>query len=113
MLSALASIVRDMRDVPRDCLRDPAELLFWLRRMANRVDGVGRMRVAGSSPSRPARSAPQTASKNGTSLAQSVFGKASKDNIKPIERRIITGRKGRAVKVETRRARQHGQMEMW
>lgn len=48
VLSALAAIVADMRDIPRDCIRDPAELVLWLRRMAGRVEAVSRMTVPGA-----------------------------------------------------------------
>ncbi len=107
--AALAAIVRDMRDVPRDCLRDPAELFIWLRRMAGRVEGVGRMRMAGALPAaRPA---------SPRDLAEAVFGTApTAGKSQAVARRpavrMVTSRKGRAVPVELRRARTAGQMEL-
>lgn len=45
IVSALRSIVSDMRDIPRDCIVDRAELLHWLRGLARRVEGIQAMRV--------------------------------------------------------------------
>jgi hypothetical protein len=113
VLSALGAIVRDMRDVPRDCIRDPAELFIWLRRMAGRIEGVGRMRVVGAVPA-PVRLAalPHQQSATPRDLAEAVFGASLKGAAKPVERRTITSRKGATVKVETRRAKAAGQFEM-
>lgn len=109
--SALGSIASDLRHLPRDCIMDRAELLHWLNRMARRVDGVAAIRVqaAGSAPkppplasaSRPARLSPRD-------QAEAVFGKAPPTA--PSLRTITS--KGRTVRVETRRARAAGQMEL-
>ena len=135
VLAALASIVRDMRDIPRDCIVDRAELLHWLRRMANRVEGVGRMRVLGVVPISPKRiihqignganalnpsSMPKTGGRfalPGSSnpiprdLAEAVFGKGPTIVRAPGPRTILS-RKGRVVRVEFRRAQANGQTEL-
>lgn len=133
--AALASIAGDLRHLPRDCIGDPGELLMWLRRMAGRVEGVGRMRVPGDGPIFPKRitqgnasdgsalgviSGPKTAGgfvppcgsdPTSRDLAEAVFGKG------PVAGapgpRTITSRRGRTVRVEVRRARAAGQMELW
>ena len=46
-ITALESIAAALRDVPRDCIRDPGELVMWLRKLARRVDGVAAMRAPG------------------------------------------------------------------
>ena len=48
VLTALRSIVADMRDISRDCIRGPAELVLWFHRMSGRVEGVSRMTVPGA-----------------------------------------------------------------
>lgn len=111
---ALADIVRDMRDVPRDCFMDRAEMIHWLNRMARRVEGVATMK-APTSPRivrRPLAIGPApTRALAAHQQAEVVFGSAPKSSTKPVERRTVTSRKGRAVPVEVRKARQHGQME--
>ena len=113
VLTALAAIVRDMRDVPRDCLRDPAELFHWLRRMANRVEGVGRMRAPGTTP-RLVRPAGPAAARPAIprDLDEAVFGRVSSSAVTPGTRTIVS-RRGWAVRIEVRRARAAGQMEFW
>ncbi len=56
MTAALAAIVRDMRDVPRDRIVDRAEMIHWLRRMARRVEGVATMRAPVAALPRPSGS---------------------------------------------------------
>ena len=114
--SVLAAIVRDMRDVPRDCLVDRAELLFWLRRMANRVEGVGRMGVPVSPDLGISRRLAQPAeisahSSTSRDLVEAVFGKGSRSTRAPGPRTIIS-RRGQSVRVEVRRARAGGQLEL-
>lgn len=112
VLSALGAIVRDMRDVPRDCIRDPAELVIWLRRMAGRVEGVGRMRVVGvvSQPVQPV-ALPPPRSATPRDLAEAVFGKGPAPS-RAAGLRTIVSRRGQTVRVEVRRARAAGQMEL-
>lgn len=112
VLSAIAAIVRDMRDVPRDCITDRAELMHWLRRMAARVEGVGRMQAV-LAPPRPKRAPAPLPARPATprDLAEAVFGKGSASARTPGPR-TITSRRGRAVRVEVRRAREVGQPEM-
>ena len=125
VLTALAAIVRDMRDVPRDCLLDRAELVHWLRRMAGRVEGVGRMRVPDfeiaqkrkltrmlvSSPYDAVGKIDKSAPATPRDLAEAVFGKGS-SSTRAQGPRTIVGRRGRVVRVEVRRARAAGQMEL-
>ena len=125
VLTALAAIVRDMRDVPRDCFRDPAEMLFWLRRMARRVEGVERMRVPAVPPRPSGLSrllATPRAVPSARQTAEAVFGIAA-STVQPgpgdafsrtgaNKTRTVTSRKGRVVPVEIRRARAGGQLEL-
>ena len=116
--AALGSIASDLRDIPRDCLTDRMELLHWLRRTANRVDGVSAMAVAattGKSPvvARPRHRHPDAARPvSAREVAEAVFG-AAKPRAARTAPRTITTREGRSVRVETRPGRDGGQMDLW
>lgn len=106
VVGALAAIAGDLRHLPHDCIIDKAELLVWLRRMAGRVDGVAALRMT-LSPPRPKRAPPVPA---GRDLAEAVFGPSGARG--GTATRTVTGRRGRQVAVETRRARERGQIEL-
>ena len=112
VLTALAAIAGDLRHIPRDCVVDRAELLHWLRRVANRVDRVATLRVTTplrrpvAAMARPA-AAPRALSAR--EQAEAVFGRGpAAARLGPS--RTVLSRKGRAVMVEVRRAT--GQMEL-
>ncbi len=107
ILSALAAIAQDLRHTPRDCFVDRAELVHWLNRLARRVDGVAAIRTPIAPPAvrrPPTASAARPRPASARSEAEAVFGKAkpTKSLTAP---RTITTRKGRSVRVETRRSR--------
>ena len=114
VLGALQAIAREMRDVPRDCVVDRAELLHWLRRMANRVDAVSALRVTLAVP-KPKRTlvipASAEAVLSARDRAEAVFAKEPVVT-KPQAPRTILNRKGRVVRVEFRRAEAHGQTRL-
>lgn len=160
VLKALRSIVADMRSIPREVITDRGELIHFLNRMAGRVDGVAKLRVAFTPPA-PKRlknlnagfsgiqdtTAP-TSPLSGHALAHAVFGTASTVSVttgsrpdvggqstapagkglktseppsdtpqrvasrRRDETRTVTSRKGKAVPVHIRRAREAGQMEL-
>lgn len=117
-LDALASIADDLRHLPNDCIVDRAELIHWLNRMARRVDGVAAMKAPVPKRESPLRNRHGN-SHNGRALsvrevAESVFGKPPTASVpgRNTARTIIT-RRGRSVRVETRRARANGQLDLW
>lgn len=113
--TVLSAISDDLRHAPRDCLRDPAELVFWLGNMARRIDAAAEMAVQVASPPVPrsrVRSTPLRAA-TAREVAAGVFDRAPKAGRKPVETRTVTSRKGRVVRVETRRRSPPGQFELW
>jgi len=107
MLSAISS---NLRDIPRDCLVDRMELMHWLRRMARRVDGVAAMTTLASARDHRTIERPRHRhtdigrSLTSREVAEAVFG-AAKPKSTRTPPRTITTRKGRSVRVETRRRR--------
>lgn len=101
---ALRSVTSDLRNIPRDCIYDRAELIHWLNRMARRVEGIERTKVPAE---RPGWNAPKPAPCHPSLVtardaADAVFGTTSRPTARKPPVRTVTSRKGRAVKVETR-----------
>ena len=143
--TALSGVAAALRDVPRDCILDRAELFHWLRRLARRVDDIRDKPVPAPTTARtsPAASSPMSSLTSPSRVmsarerAEAVFRGASDPSTPmagvaspvtsrraaaeamfrpggtaPPRPRIILSRKGRQVRVEVRRARAAGQMEM-
>lgn len=136
---ALSGIVKQLRDVPRAIIGDPAEVVHFLGRTARALERLRDQAVTpaptpGATSSRPAIPSPAPTSPpraltaleraeavfrtappptaGGTSAppsAETVFRSTSGTLPRP---RIVVDRKGRGVRVEVRRAREAGQMEM-
>lgn len=111
VVAALASASAKLRNVPRCCIHDPAELIHFLRRVANEVDGIKGMTVPAALPA-PKALPPRTRLLTAREKAEVVFGKVGQATapIRPEQRNVIT-RRGRSVRVEVRR-RSTSQMEM-
>lgn len=101
-LAALRAIKTDLQNVPRDCFVDRAEMLFWLRKMARRVEGVEQIRVTLTRPVPPGPQGAPPRPVAPTDAAVGVFGKACQSAGQKPRRRTITNRKGKLVAVETR-----------
>ncbi len=131
--AALSGIVKTLRNVPRDCIHDPPELFHFLNRQARALERVRDQPVLVSAPTIPRTSVPAPAATSAPRAlsardrAEAVFrsGDPSADpSHQAVARgvfaapgvstrpRIIMSRKGRQVRVEVRRARAAGQMEL-
>ena len=129
--TALSAIVKTMRDVPRALIGDPAEVVHFLGRT---VRALERLRdqpvsVASASPklaaATPAPSLARPQATTARQAAEAVFRTPStrpqvtaetlhSESAGAVPRpRIIMDRKGRGVRVEVRRAREAGQIEMF
>ena len=132
--AVLSGIVKTLRNLPRDCIHDPPELFHFLNRQARALERVRDQPVPVSPPTAPRTSVPAPAATSAPralsardraeavfrgsgdpladpshqAIAQAVFAPASV-SARP---RIIMSRKGRQVRVEVRRARAAGQMEL-
>ena len=60
--TALSGIAAALRDVPRDCIIDMAELFHWLRRFARRVDEIRDKPVPAPTTARTSPAAPSPTS---------------------------------------------------
>ncbi len=134
----LSAIVQQLRNVPRALIGDPAEVVHFLGRTARALERVRDTPVPAptSSPASPRPSGPTPALSSppralsvrdraeavfsgvsaptpGTpaslATAEGVFRPSGAAASRP---RIVIDRKGRGVRVEVRRAREAGQMEM-
>lgn len=117
--AALKSISDDLRNMPRDCIGDRAELLFWLNRLARRLDaerdrtapgpsyGLGAAngsQNSGMGRVSPTQSAQRLhASATARERAEAVFKPETKASSMPPKPRTVVSRKGKKVRVEVRR----------
>lgn len=136
--TALSGVSAMLRDVPRDCIIDKTELFHWLRRLARRVDDIRDKPMP--VPPTPLRTSAPTSARSAPSRALSVHDEAESmfrasvdlsapsSGLRPAPShhakaqamfrsalprpRIVLSRKGRQVRVEVRRARAAGQLEM-
>ena len=131
--AAISGIVKTLRNVPRDCIHDPPELFHFMNRQARALERVRDQPIPVSPsaatrtsvPALAATSAPRALSAR--DRAEAVFrgpGEALPDPSQqaaaqgmflpsgPPRPRIVISRKGRQVRVEVRRPRQAGQMEL-
>lgn len=109
--TALSAIAADLRHMPRCCVYDKAELVCWLSRIARRVEAE-RDRKVPPPPRHPIRPAAPHRVQSIRDRAEAVF-KASPMPPKP---RTVTSRKGKAVRVETRRSGRFSEqieMQLW
>jgi hypothetical protein len=103
---ALQEVAASMRNMPRDCAVDRAELLLWLSRMARQVEAIA---LTGFEPSERPRAVPAPRQPflgrphaDPRKIAEAVFG----CRVSSARHATTTAsRKGRAVKVEIRRSR--------
>ncbi len=110
--AALKRIADDLRHMPTECIYDRAELVHWLSRMARRIDAErDRTTPAALPAARPAQMAVPRAL-SARERADAVFKGPVQPTPMPPKPRSITSRKGRSVRVEVRRVRAAGQMEM-
>ena len=130
----LSAIVQQLRNVPRALIGDPAEVVHFLGRTARALERVRDAPVAlpKSPPATARTSAPRALSARGHAeavfrptsevpgptaaptspqvAAETVFRPGAIALPRPC---IVMDRKGRGVRVEVRRAREAGQMEMF
>ena len=140
---ALSGIVQQLRNVPRNLIGDPAEVVHFLGRTARALERLRDQPVSSSMLAakavRPAAEAsslpPPSRALSARERAEAVFSDAppptsggapavsspltsadamfrSSGSALP-RPRIVMDRKGRGVRVEVRRAREAGQMEMF
>lgn len=124
--AALSGVVKALRNVPRDCIIDRAEMLHFLNRQARALEQV-RDRALPLSPPTPSRSPTPTTGASGgrpssppvspRDRAEAIFRRPAEPDrpqmIRPrTPARTVLCRKGRQVRVEVRRAREAGQLEM-
>ncbi len=136
--TALSAIARTMRDVPRSLIGDPAEVVHFLGRTARAIERLRDQPVSTTGPAakatRPTAKAPSLPppprALSARERAEAVFSGAapptSTTSSPPTSPeamfrasggalprpRIVMDRKSRGVRVEVRRAREAGQMEM-
>ena len=130
--AALSGIVATLRNLPRDCIHDPPELFHFLNRQARALERLRDQPVPVSTPANPRTSVPAPAATSAPRAlsardrAEAVFRsgepsagpshQAGHESMflpsAPPRPRIIMSRKGRQVRVEVRRARAAGQMEL-
>ncbi len=115
----IREVAAAMRDMPRDCAVDRAELLLWLSRMARQLDAIaldGFEAVPAvprtRSPRQPFFGRPRP---DARAAAEALFGFDGGPK-RPRGEGAFVGqvidRKGQHVRVEVRRARAGGQLEM-
>ncbi len=137
--AALSTIAKTLRNVPREAIHDPPELFVWLNRQAKALERARDMPMPASQglarPSSPKSTLPAPPrSLSARERAEAVFsgvtvptsGVVQLDASPPTSAeamfrssvgilsrpQIVMDRKGRGVRVEVRRAREAGQMEM-
>lgn len=115
----LREVAAAMRDMPRDCAVDRAELLLWLSRMARQLDAVA-LDGFEAVPAVPRTSNARQPflgrpSADARAIAEALFGAAGRPrSLRGDDAFVgqIIGRKGQRVRIEVRRARAGGQMEL-
>ena len=140
--ATLSTIATTMRNVPREAIHDPPELFVWLNRLAKAIERLRDQPMpAPQATARPPSSAPALPTPlralSARERAEAVFSTVppttgtppaapspaesaggmtmmvTPSRGSPLPRpRIVMDRKGRGVRVEVRRAREAGQMEM-
>lgn len=109
--AALDAVIRDMRDVPRAIIGDPAEVVHFLGRQARRLAGVRDLRVPvaplpAPKPPSAALMVPAGAAA-ARAAAESTFStpaRKSPASAAAPRSRVVRNRHGHAVPVELRRA---------
>lgn len=136
--ATLSTIATTMRNVPREAIHDPPELFVWLNRLAKAIERLRDQPMpAPQATARPPSSAPAlptppralSARERAESVFSTVPPTSGMTQVAPSppesaegmfrssgaalpRPRIVMDRKGRGVRVEVRRARAAGQMEM-
>lgn len=124
----LSGIVKQLRDVPRAIIGDPAEVVHFLGRTARALERLRDEPVLVEAPAAQAKpsailsgasggrsSAPPVSPRDHGEAVFSSAGAASTPlmiNDPGTSARTVATRKGRQVRVEVRRARAAGQLEM-
>ena len=116
--AAIAAVVADMRNVPREIIGDSAEVVHFLGRCARRLDGVRAMRVPVPPP--PAPKPPSavlmaSAGADARTAAEASFSTSTRKSPEAapppaLRVREVRNRRGRAVRIELRRAA--GQLDL-
>ena len=110
----LREVAAVMQDLPRDCLIDRAELLILMRRLAGRLVSIAETGLE-AAPSHRSRAPRQPflleRRPDARVVAEAVFGKSGCGR-RGDQVGTVKSRKGVMVRVEVRRARAGGQMEL-
>ncbi len=85
VVAAIHAVSRELRDLPRDCIRDGHLLVRWLTERGRELDAVARSRIALPAP-RPAPALPRPPTPTPTPIARAVACEARVPTVMPRHR---------------------------